>query len=357
MTGARKAILRLSAAVVFTVPLVLGSLPSAAAHPTQSDLASAKAKLATLNHSLDVLIEQYDQARLQLEATQSRLVDVRQTKSDAQAEADLYQAELERRAVAAYTGVGSQLNVLLGAGSFTDFSDRLQFMGALAQSDADLAAKADAAGQRAQWAAQELAKAAAQQQQQQQTLQQKIDQIKLAVAEQAKLYDRLNQSYTNWLAAERAAENAASGTGTGGSVGSSGSGGSGGYSSPPPPPPSTSEAQIAIYYARSVIGTKYVWGSADPNVGFDCSGLTMWAWAHAGVSLPHSSAAQYAILPHVSRDQLAPGDLLFFYTPVSHVSMYLGGGMMIDASHPGPGGGVQIRPVYWQFYTGAGRPG
>jgi cell wall-associated NlpC family hydrolase len=82
----------------------------------------------------------------------------------------------------------------------------------------------------------------------------------------------------------------------------------------------------------------------------------MWSYAHAGISLPHSSALQYAMLPHVSRDQLAPGDLLFFYSPVSHVAIYLGGNSMIDASHPGPGGEVQIRTIYWDSFTGAGRP-
>ena len=106
-----------------------------------------------------------------------------------------------------------------------------------------------------------------------------------------------------------------------------------------------------------MLGTQYVWGSADPNVGFDCSGLTSWAWAQAGVYLPHSSAMQYSVLPHVPQDQVAPGDLLFFYTPISHVSLYVGNGMHIDASHPGPGGEVNLEPVYWQYFVGAARPG
>ncbi len=347
MTGARKTILRLAVAVVFAVPTVLIST-TAVAHPSKSQVQSAKARLATLNHSLEVFVEQYDQAKLKLEQTQSHLADVRRAKARADAEAAAFRSELDQRAVAAYTGMGSQLNVLLGAQTFTDFSDRLQFMGALAQSDADLAAQADAAGARSRWAAQELAKTVAQQQQEQTALQQKIDQIKSSVSQQQRLYDQLNRSYNNFLSAERAAEQQAA---SGGSVGS------GGYNSPPPPPPNTSAAQTAIYYARSVIGTQYVWGAADPSVGFDCSGLTMWAWAHAGVSLPHSSAAQYEMLPHVSRDQLTPGDLVFFYSPISHVGLYIGGDQMIDASHPGPGGGVAVRTIYWQYFTGAGRPG
>ena len=59
----------------------------------------------------------------------------------------------------------------------------------------------------------------------------------------------------------------------------------------------------------------------------------MWAWSHAGVYLPHSSAAQYASLPHVAQSDLQPGDLVFFYSPISHVGMYVGGGSMIHSPH------------------------
>jgi cell wall-associated NlpC family hydrolase len=82
----------------------------------------------------------------------------------------------------------------------------------------------------------------------------------------------------------------------------------------------------------------------------------MWAWAHGGVSLPHGSAAQYAATPDVDRGSLQPGDLVFFYSPISHVGLYIGGGSMIDASHPGSSGAVAVRPVNWGSYAGAGRP-
>ena len=81
----------------------------------------------------------------------------------------------------------------------------------------------------------------------------------------------------------------------------------------------------------------------------------MWAWAHAGVSLPHSSAMQYGVTRRVDRSDLQPGDLLFFYSPIHHVAMYVGGGMMIEAPHTGSF--VRKVPVYWQYYVGAGRPG
>ena len=71
----------------------------------------------------------------------------------------------------------------------------------------------------------------------------------------------------------------------------------------------------------------------------------LWSYAHAGVSLPHSSAMMAAMLPQVSRAALLPGDLVFFDSPVSHVGIYIGGGMMIDTDHPGPGGEVNYRSV------------
>src|SRR5439155_14845927 len=104
---------------------------------------------------------------------------------------------------------------------------------------------------------------------------------------------------------------------------------------PPPPPPPSPGAARAVAAARSVIGVPYKYGGDNPKDGFDCSGLTMWAWAQGGVSLPHSSAAQYDAVPHVSKDALQPGDLLFFYQPISHVGIYIGNNQMIHATHPG----------------------
>jgi peptidoglycan DL-endopeptidase CwlO len=101
------------------------------------------------------------------------------------------------------------------------------------------------------------------------------------------------------------------------------------------------------------VGKPYVWGASGPN-SFDCSGLTMYAWGAAGVSLPHSAALQYSVTQHVSFSQAMPGDLLFYYSPIAHVAMYLGGGRMIEAPHTGAS--VQVVSARTTDLVGVGRP-
>jgi cell wall-associated NlpC family hydrolase len=350
MIGTRRRIVRLFTAAVLVLVAVVSSIPASIASPSKSEVEAAQAKLAELNQKTELLVEQYNQAKLALEQTRARLADLRQTKADADAAATKALADLERRAVSAYTGMGSELDAILDASTFADFTDRIQYMGALAETDEDLAAAADAASAQAQWAAQEVSKAVADEVRQRDALQGRINDIREAAKEQQALYEKLNKSYHEALAAQRAAEQAAQAALEGGDSGGSG-GGWGGFT----PPPNTSAAQVAILAAESVIGVPYVWGAADPNVGFDCSGLTSWAWGQAGVYLPHSSQAQYDYLPHVDEGAAAPGDILFFYTPISHVGLYTGGGSMIAAPHTGTN--VQRQTVDWGSVVGVGRPG
>lgn len=86
----------------------------------------------------------------------------------------------------------------------------------------------------------------------------------------------------------------------------------------------------AVAVAQSELGKPYVYGAAGPNA-FDCSGLTEYAFAAAGVSLPHNAAEQYAVTDHITAAQLQPGDLVFFYPGIQHVGIYIGNGEMIDA--------------------------
>lgn len=110
-----------------------------------------------------------------------------------------------------------------------------------------------------------------------------------------------------------------------------------------PAGPVSGGASAAIAAAQSVMGTPYKWAGSSPSTGFDCSGLTMWAWARGGRSLPHSSSAQYAATQRISLDQLQPGDLVFFNNPISHVGLYIGGGMMIHSPHTGDV--VKVSPI------------
>jgi peptidoglycan DL-endopeptidase CwlO len=102
------------------------------------------------------------------------------------------------------------------------------------------------------------------------------------------------------------------------------------------------------------IGKPYRYAAVGPG-SFDCSGLTMYAWAAAGVRLPHSSAAQYSSLPHVSQDQLAPGDLVFYGHPIHHVGMYIGNGQYVHA--PQTGDVVKVASIFRSDWAGAARPG
>ena len=118
--------------------------------------------------------------------------------------------------------------------------------------------------------------------------------------------------------------------------------------------PVSGRAAAAVQYALAQVGDAYVWGAAGPSA-FDCSGLTMMAWAQAGVSLPHSSQMQFGSGAPVSSDNLQPGDLVFYYSPISHVSIYIGNGLIVDAANPGAG--VRVAGVFSMPYSGAVRPG
>ena len=142
-----------------------------------------------------------------------------------------------------------------------------------------------------------------------------------------------------------------SGGNGGGGYSTGGGGGSAGGGSP------SERARIAVAYALSKVGDAYVAGASGPHA-FDCSGLTMAAYRAAGISLPHYSYSQFDVTRRVSRSDLRPGDLVFYFGyGAHHVAMYIGGGMMVSASNPSAG--VQIIGVwsawYSERYSGGGR--
>ena len=182
------------------------------------------------------------------------------------------------------------------------------------------------------------------------------------------------------LAAQQAAANTGGGNGGGGGGGgggnatdtgttgsggggtaNSGGGNSGGSSTPAPAPPPANVpavsglAGVAIQAAYGQLGVPYRYATSNPGVSFDCSGLTHYAWGQAGVYLPRNSRAQAAATPHVPPAAAQPGDLIFYYSPISHVGIYVGGGQLVHA--PNSGTVVKVSGVSWGKVTAVGRPG
>jgi cell wall-associated NlpC family hydrolase len=119
------------------------------------------------------------------------------------------------------------------------------------------------------------------------------------------------------------------------------------------PLPTNAQAGKAVQFALAHLGDRYVWAASGMH-SWDCSGLTMMAWQAGGVSLPHSSTEQFAVTRKVSRADLQPGDLVFFYHPISHVGIYLGNGYIVHA--PNPGKRVEVAPIDRMPFAGASRP-
>lgn len=126
---------------------------------------------------------------------------------------------------------------------------------------------------------------------------------------------------------------------------------------PPAVPAAAPVADAVITRARSLLGTPYRFGGADPAAGFDCSGLVHFVYAEAGIRLPRTAESQQVAAARIERESLAPGDLVFFRLPEPHVGIYAGGGEFIHA--PGRGRGVEVArlrdPWFALAFAGAGR--
>ncbi len=354
MRGARGSI---TARVVITGALIvvmgaLASVPSISiAAPSQEEVASAKERLLTLQREFEAVVERYNTARYDLSLNESRLAEARGQMQDARADARVAVDRLAERAVAAYTGMGSQVDGLLNATSVAEFSDRLEYMGAVTEADAGIAREAENARQEARWAAEEYASAVEESQGRLDEMSRDRAEIERLLDEQEALYQELEADYESFIAAQRAAvEQAATAEQAAAPEAApsadppeqGGSGGGSGFV----PPPNASMAQIAVQAAYSVVGTRYVWGSSDPSVGLDCSGVTVYAWRQAGVSLPHSSEAQYSSYPRIPLSAVQPGDLVYYGNYGPHIAIYVGGGQIIHASSPAPGGQTRVDSMY-----------
>ena len=117
-------------------------------------------------------------------------------------------------------------------------------------------------------------------------------------------------------------------------------------------PGGNSVGAVALRAALTRRGEPYVWGAAGPGA-FDCSGLVMWAYEQEGIQLDHYTGDQWNEGEHISRSQLQPGDLVFFFADISHVGLYIGNGLMVDA--PSFGQDVMVQPIDWGIFVGAVR--
>ena len=157
------------------------------------------------------------------------------------------------------------------------------------------------------------------------TQKQLLDQAKAAQATQQQTVDQLTAAQQ----AELAAQMNFNGTATAGPGGSA-------------------AAQAVVAWALQQVGKPYTYGGAGPD-SFDCSGLTMVAYAQVGIALPHNAETQADYGTPVDRSQLLPGDLVFFYSPISHVAIYIGNGLIVHASTPATG--VKVAPIYGAYAT------
>ena len=297
-----------------------------------------------------------DQIKHDLEVNRSRLETAKKNLASAR-------ARVSERLVALYTtNSPDALSILLGASSLGDLIDRLDSANRIAEEDARIAAEVTRYRTEVQSRQQALVKAESDQEKVVAERASQRASIQSQLAERQALYSSIKDQITQLEAAERerqarlaAQARAAAKNHQPAPEPAPSSGSSGGSSTPsaPAPPPSSHSSVVSI--ALQYLGVPYVWGGASPS-GFDCSGLTMYAYAKVGVYLPHNAAMQYGMGTPVSRSQLAPGDLVFF-NGLSHVGMYIGGGRFVHAPHTGDVVKISSLSEYWYAatYVGARR--
>jgi peptidoglycan DL-endopeptidase CwlO len=291
--------------------LSTGSNTTAQATPASS--ARLEDQLDQLNRESDQLVEQYNQSRDALDRIRRSLKNLQTQATGAEDDVRKLKASLGARASAAYVqGAGSAVAAVLGSDDPAAAIARVQVLELLAANDGDLMDQLGLAGKvldarKADLVAAEKAQAA---------------EVKRLAAKKAEV-ERAADKTRALLARMRAADRPQAPTRP---------------SNPVAPPPSSGggsgSAAAAVAYARAQVGKPYCYGGAG-SACFDCSGLTMMAWRQAGISLPHSSSAQYNVGRRISASELQPGDLIFYYSPISHVSIYIGGGQRISATHTG----------------------
>ncbi|MBB3677702.1 C40 family peptidase [Modestobacter versicolor] len=323
--------------------VVLAPLPAAAAPDQPTTSQEAAALVAERAHELEVVTERFNDARVQLADAQTAAEEAGQQAETAKATVATARGQVVEVARSAYTGDSlSTLQAMLSSDSADELLDRVGTLGTIADHNNELLAAAQQATEDAEAAEAAAARSTA-------DAQALVDQVTAQqadlnsqIAEYQAQYDRLSaQEKEAALAAAAAAHAAEAAQATERSTPAASradrpqaAGSAPAPAAAAPVVAGSGAAATAVSTAMAQIGKPYVWAAAGPN-SFDCSGLVQYAYAAAGVSLPHSSRSQAAAGQAVSRDQLQPGDILAFYSPVSHVGIYIGNGQMVHAPTSG----------------------
>jgi cell wall-associated NlpC family hydrolase len=350
-----------AALVAVCASVVTGAVTNhAAADPLQSaqSHAAALAKTVTrLNNEAEAASQSYDKAEAQLNQAVALRGRADQALNAVQQRVAVARQASDDRARALYESGGAPalLTAVLGGGSLDDAMDRYHIASAVMSYEA----QGVSVDQKALNAAASLDREDA-------AASRSVTKLQVAASHQASRVTSLlgaertqlsaaNATVKRILHADQVAAAAAGAQDFAGAVAAAGGTINLGGTTKPP----NNTVSMAIAAARAQLGVPYVWGGTSP-AGFDCSGLTQWAYAHAGIQLPRVAADQYNAGPHPALSALLPGDLLFWATNTSepatihHVTMYIGNGLMIAAPHTGTD--VQIQPVYLQGFIGATRP-
>ena len=361
--------------VVLAAALVAAGLFSLASPPAvadiRHDIATARAQLNRLNAREEVMAERLDAARWHLSTAQTRAQIATKALVRAQRRLASARVAVGRFAAQAYMGGDVQsMSIIAGdASDPTQLLDKMATLQAISRSQQLALGELDGAQREEQQAeattnaalaverklyrdAQDARTAILHQAAQAQTLlshlqakqQQLIRAARAAAARRAAQAEAARLARERTLAAQAAVALAAQSVNPAPVLPAAEHGGAG-------------AARTALRVAMRQLGKPYVWGAAGPDT-FDCSGLTMYAYAAAGISLTHYTGAQWNEGRHVSQSQLRPGDLVFFNTdaPLGHEGMYIGNGQFVHAPHTGDVVKVSsLSGYYQQTYAGAVR--
>jgi cell wall-associated NlpC family hydrolase len=310
--------------VAAAIGVAVVPLPAVAA-PAPGSAQEAAALMAARSHDLEAVTEQYNDARATLETQQAAADTANATLAQAQQTLAAAQAQVVGIARSAFTSTDmSSFAALMTSDSADEFVSRVSTLDMVAGHQDEILGVAGAASQTAAAAQIDAAKAAADAKAGfDKVAAQQADLQKQIAAYQAD-FDRLSaaEKRTATEIASRGSADRASRTDR--------------VEAAPSAPivANSAAAQKAVDAAMAQRGKPYVWAAAGPG-SYDCSGLVLYAYKTAGISVPHSSLQQSRMGQAVTRGQLQPGDLIFFYSPVSHVGIYIGNGQMVHAPTSG----------------------